>query len=972
LLAASLALLQACGGGSGSGSTSSSFRLLQFLEDGQNQISRNHSVTFLFSEEVAPNQDFPQRLEIQNVQGSPNSNFSLALGSYVINGDQVTFAPRLPNLPDRSDAGFRAFGDYIVFLKAGPDALVSMGSDTIAKPQEFSFSTNDVFDDVVPTQPPRGLGFLARDRTNNLTFALPRLDPRPTDQALLDNAEVIAAGNVIEPGAGSDYLTPWQFELVISEPVDPKTVTTNTVEMFELFSNATTSGDMAPPAAPPGYFGDTVFYKVPVQVRTMQGLDSDGNLDIRITVTPLFTLVDNTRYQIRFSGNILGLDFRKAFIGENGLTGDGETVVTGGSLPYEEPGGLGYVVEFIARDRPGISASRTLTYDPLEDGINPEKGQTTVNPADPPKDKLNNTLYNPPQDPGMAVGYLAAFGNGNDGPMSVPAGQLVTIDTGDTPNGPVGNPFTVWDLNPAENYLDNTLPGAAVEWDSREAYELNLESLVVSTSGTLRVIGVNPIIFRVQGIAQVNGVLDLAGGDGHNSSTSDATGGSPGAGGGRGGDSVRGNQCSDTAYFYPSTNTTCGTVMPYSAHLSMCGASKWPFATNGEGPGHGNAGGNAAGYSYYSPSSYMPMTGTGGGGGSHATSGTAGSDIISKDAPKGGFGYCAGTYYGRSNSGVVGVRGQPGDIYGDAAVENVTWGGSGGGAGGNVMGYYSSTYNPPLSGGAGGAGGGSVSIFAAGAIIVSGGTVDASGGDGGDGLYAPSTSYSYYHSLSGGGGGGSGGAIVLISGESVSVVGGLLNARGGDGGAAPTFSNCYACNAGGAGGNGFIFLADPDGTIDGLSPGTKGSYPAYGNGYLTVADLGAAGERFGEIHAITELFNVLAADPTYVNLVPGDIVGNVSPNQSIKIYASSAQGDPDNPLKPDPTTEGNRVMIAEVRYQAGSTTVDVFDNMDQLNGAPRDAFVRIDAFFDYTFVVDAALGPFASMDRVTLSYMFND
>jgi hypothetical protein len=41
-------------------------------------------------------------------------------------------------------------------------------------------------------------------------------------------------------------------------------------------------------------------------------------------------------------------------------------------------------------------------------------------------------------------------------------------------------------------------------------------------------------------------------------------------------------------------------------------------------------------------------------------------------------------------------------------------------------------------------------------------------------------------------------------------------------------------------------------------------------------------------------------------------------------------------------------------------------------GAPdRDAFTRIDGRFDYTDPVEAALGPFASIDQVDISFTFN-
>jgi hypothetical protein len=48
--------------------------------------------------------------------------------------------------------------------------------------------------------------------------------------------------------------------------------------------------------------------------------------------------------------------------------------------------------------------------------------------------------------------------------------------------------------------------------------------------------------------------------------------------------------------------------------------------------------------------------------------------------------------------------------------------------------------------------------------------------------------------------------------------------------------------------------------------------------------------------------------------------------------------------------------------------------MDQLNptGPNRDAFLRVDAFFNYgALIVQAALGPFMSMDRMDVRYSFN-
>jgi len=965
-----VAVATSCGGGGGSGQNGT-FRLIEFLEQGQNQIPRNRVLTFLFSAPVEPVQDFAERLKIQNTLANPGSNFSLAIGTYEATGERVTFNPSLPNKQDRSDAGLRENGEYSVFLKAGPDALRSATGDLVAVPKEMLFATSEYFEDPFPADPPRVKGLFARDMTQLPTAPrtdLSRLDPRPGELALLDNADLIDRARYIDPGAGGgpNYGTPWRFELDVSEPIDPLTVTTDSIQMFEIYSDATTSGDSAPPFAPDTYFGTPVSFKVPVVTTLEQRILPTGEYDVRIVVQPLGTLVDNTRYRLTFDGGILGIDFRQQFIGVNGLTGDGETVVSG-STPYPEPGGLGYTAEFIVRDRPAITSLRTLTYDPLTDGIHPELGQTTNDPA-----LFNTALYNPAGSPSTAVGYLAAFGNGSDGSLAVASGTL-TIDTGDTPNAPVGKPFAVWDLNPNDNYDANTLPGGLRTYDSRQPLELNLDSLTVSAGATLKFIGVNPVLLRVTGSAQISGTIDLAGTDGENGKKGNAAGGTAGPGGGDGGRSNRGPSCT------VSNLTSVCSTSTFAGYMSAGCGGGWPWSLNGEGPGRGQAGGSSASYMYYYPNSYAPQPGTGGGGGSRATSGTAGADVVSSSAAPGSSGNCINSStYAAQNSGVVGVRGQPGPVHGDPELFDVTWGGSGGGAGGSTSEYY--TYGAVACGGAGGGGGGMFTLASAGPILVQGGTIDVSGGDGGAGGYGQYTWYGTYgyYKISGGGGGGSGGGLCLISGDTINASNATFDARGGKGGAAPSNPNTSTpppgADYGGNGGKGFIYLMDADGVISGLLPSASGSYPTYANGYLTIAPLSAGATRFGEIRAITELFSMSVANPEYLEIDPGsDVLATVAANQEILIYASTAKANAADPLNPDIATELAPVLVARVHYALGSSQVDTYNAMSQLNptGPNRDAFIRINAFFNYGNVVEAALGPFAYMDSMTIHVAFN-
>src|SRR5262245_15403222 len=162
----------ACGGGDGD-TAGGTFFLIEFIESDQNSIPRNRTLRFRFSTPVTPGQNFFQRLKIANVEPT---NFSLAVGSYFVTGDDIVFTPRLPELEDRSDAGFRGNASYHVFLKGGADALRSATGDLISQPQEFLFDTSEFFEDPVLGDPPRALQLLARDLTNGQAIDLSRAD----------------------------------------------------------------------------------------------------------------------------------------------------------------------------------------------------------------------------------------------------------------------------------------------------------------------------------------------------------------------------------------------------------------------------------------------------------------------------------------------------------------------------------------------------------------------------------------------------------------------------------------------------------------------------------------------------------------------------------------------------------------------------------------------------------------------------
>ncbi len=966
-----LLLVGSCGGGGGGGDEASQFFLVEFLESGTNAIPRNRALKFRFSAPVAISQDFFERLKIVN--GGPE-NFSLAMGAYFVNGDEVTFLPRLPEKEDRSDGGLRENASYHVFLKGGADALRSAGGEPIVQPQELFFDTSAFFEDPVPTEPPRGLRLLARDPTTNQTIDLSRADPRPGELAALDSNELLQQGRALDPGAGGapSYGTPWAFELHVSEPLDPATVTADMVQLLEIRRNALTGTT----TADPGHVGDPVSFKVPILVELVQRPDSDGELQLFIRAQAVQTLVDDARYRLSFSGGILGIDYRKTYTGDNGVTGDGETTLSGSGV-YAEPGGLGYTTEFLVYDRPAITASRTVTYDPLADGIEPETGQTTTDP-----NLFNAALYNPTSAPGTAVGKVSDFGDGSDGDLAVSGGSIFVIDTGDVPNGPSGISIVVTDLDYLDSYSNAGTPASGQRTVAgREPMKFQLENLTVSASSTLRIKGVNPVRMLVRGLAQISGTVDAGGSAGANGSSTISQPGVGGPGGYPGGVSPRGDK---SCPLYGGNDCSS-----YNGFLNLClGAkNKYPFARKGEGPGRGNQGGDS--YPYWAQFNSggnvtsRDNTATGGGGGSHGSSGLPGEDRINAGGAIGTAGPSCSNY-GTPNSSVIGARGVPGPVYGDRKA--LDWmGGSGGGGGGSVGEHSNAIGAYGTSGGAGGGGGGFFEIVAAGSIqVTSGGKISVAGGQGGAGFLEPNISPQYgmtyqsaWNTVTGGGGGGAGGTISLVSGGDISVVGGLLDARGGAGGIRGSHvlaSSNAGANAGGDGGKGYIFLMDVDGSVVGL-PGVvpAGEYDTFQYGVLTVSKFDL--DRFGGISAITEMFGMPAADPDYLAMQELDILAHVNTGQSIRIFASSAKADSDNPLLPSIGTETALFEIALVQFSGGAATIDITGDMDNLNpagGTPnRDAFTRVYASFEYNNEIDAATGPFASVDQVTVRFSFN-
>ena len=167
-------------------------------------------------------------------------------------------------------------------------------------------------------------------------------------------------------------------------------------------------------------------------------------------------------------------------------------------------------------------------------------------------------------------------------------------------------------------------------------------------------------------------------------------------------------------------------------------------------------------------------------------------------------------------------------------------------------------------------------------------------------------------------------------------------------------------------------LMDGDGTIDGLIPSGEGEYDT-AFGALTIRPFKS--NRFGAMVASTELFHVGAASPTYSDIAVDDVFAVVALKQSIELYASSAKASDSDPLQPNPATETTEAHVATVEYAgSGVRVIPVEDGMAELNpaGDPnRRAFVRVKGYYTYGVDLEAAVGPYAYLDKVTIRYSFN-
>jgi hypothetical protein len=222
-LAALAAVPAACGGGGGGGTdakdTRSDLVLVDVSVGSTAGVPLNEIIVFEFTETLKPESIRPDTIRIR--QG-PNYGRQVP-GSYRVDGNRVHFFPRLPVLPDISDAGIQPGTDYRITLPGIPKVATvrSVEDDRLRREQVESFQSadacGDLFTDnfldpgpphVAHSNPPDGAVDVSPDAELTLTFNRRPLHPATVNSANIHLTLVERGGVVFErPVQGRPVIT---------------------------------------------------------------------------------------------------------------------------------------------------------------------------------------------------------------------------------------------------------------------------------------------------------------------------------------------------------------------------------------------------------------------------------------------------------------------------------------------------------------------------------------------------------------------------------------------------------------------------------------------------------------------------------------------------------------------------------------------------------------------------------------------
>lgn len=487
---ASLLVLAASGcGGGGAGAGGAPLPgvvLVDFLQQGQDNVPLNRTLEFLFSAPIDPASVTPHSLQ---VRVGPDFGPQVE-GVAVIDGARVRFEPRLPGRCDLTDGGLRPGTDYRVTLLGHPE-----GSPVRSL-------AGDPLDQTVSA----GLTFRTRPEADGELFE----DQRPGELPTLVSASPADGTAAVPVGPGN------QLELVFSENLDPCTVTPTTVTVDQVAVGPFSPLADQTPGDPITWGSGTPTFPAR-RVRCEYLLEQD-TLRTRLRIVPVFgEWPDDALIVVRVTTDVR--DF--------------------GGLPA-----VARTLSFTTEDRPMQTRARVLEFDgdvPADvDGSTAE-----LDSARAPGRVAGFLLVAGDGDNGPVPSLLVA--SGPDASLGhVDGGGPCTTGVAGAANDGVLDDFDpATDVNLNTGAVRATCANST---DGSAAVVFEYRSFRIRNGVTVRILGVNPAIILVRGDVNIeaggrllaradggNGAPSGAGQNGPPTNTGDAAGGLGVAGGGNGG-----------------------------------------------------------------------------------------------------------------------------------------------------------------------------------------------------------------------------------------------------------------------------------------------------------------------------------------------------------------------------------------------------------------------------------------------------
>ncbi|MBL9086972.1 MAG: Ig-like domain-containing protein [Planctomycetia bacterium] len=726
------------GGGAGTGDTLPGVVLVDFLQQGEDNVPLNRTLEFLFSSPLDPATVGPASIQIRQGPAFGQAIF----GKYIIQGSRVFFEPALPGLCDLSDGGLQPDTDYRVTV--------------IGRPEEFA--VRNLTGDPLERTLTQGLNFHTRAETDPQLFE----DQKP---GLLPTVvSVSPANSTADVPVGPSN----KVEIVFSENINPCTILQSTVLIQQVgVGPFSPSADQTP--SDPTTWGSGTPTTPARTIRCVYDLEQD-TLSTKLTLTPVFgQWPDNALILVQlfntvtdFGGNPL-VPVSFAFTTQDLPVQNGQRVFEfDGDVPVDTNGSTAEVNT--ARSVGRVTGFLLVSGDGDNGPVN------NMNAASGPDASLGNVVGGGP----CVTGFPVVSNDGVPDDFDPPAD--VNLSTGAT-------------RNTCKNSTDGS---AAVIFEYR--------SFRIRSGVTVRLSGRNPAIILVRGDINIEsgGRLMTRSDGGNGLTTSNGTNGvgqdntthsAAGVGYAGGGTGGRGlNVGSSTLVYGENGNpgygsTNYGAASPgvgnatdpilQGAGRGNCGVTTVNGATtnriapSGGGGGHAAPGvaGTALGNGS-TPRALMTANTDGAGGGTY---GTLDGKMPTAEAGSGGGGggsqqslpFTTGFYYGAGGGG--GAGGGFVDLTTQATIRITgtvdAQGGRGGNGGGPGGAFYGS------GGGGGGGSGGGIRLLTPGSVILGAGAIlNAAGGNGGSSQTNPAGG-----AVANNGGAGGVGRIVMEDSDSVIV-----------------------------------------------------------------------------------------------------------------------------------------------------------------------------------------------------------